>query len=87
MFEMLVTNLHYKIEYLIHIRNLKQALNHAKPYNDMNTNFRQNAKNNFEEDWIINNADEECFFLEKLLKMWEHSNIKLVTRERRRIFS
>ena len=50
MFEMLVTNLHYKIEYLIHIRNLKQALNHAKPYNDMNTNFRQNAKNNFEED-------------------------------------
>ena len=26
--EKLVTNLHDKIEYVIHIRNLKQALNH-----------------------------------------------------------
>ena len=25
----LVTNLHYKIEYVIHIRNLKQELNHG----------------------------------------------------------
>ena len=27
--ERLVTNLHDKIEYVIHIRNLNQALNHA----------------------------------------------------------
>ena len=27
--EMLVANLHDKIEYVIHIRNLKQALNHG----------------------------------------------------------
>ena len=28
-FEKLVTNLHDKSEYVIHIRNLKQALNHG----------------------------------------------------------
>ena len=28
-FEKLVTNLHDKTEYVIHIRNLKQALNHG----------------------------------------------------------
>ena len=28
-FEKLVANLHYKSEYVIHIRNLKQALNHG----------------------------------------------------------
>ena len=46
--EKLVANLHDKTEYIIHIRNLKQALNHhkmlkfdqnacLKPYIDMNT--------------------------------------------------
>ena len=74
--EKLVTNLHDKTEYVIHIRNLKQALNRGlvfkkvhrvikfnqkawvKPYIDMNTKLRENAKNNFEIDFfkLINNS-------------------------------
>ena len=75
--EKLVTNLHDKIEYVVHRRNLKQALNHElilkkvyralkfnqrawlKPYIDLNTKLRQNAKNNFEKDFfkLMNIAD------------------------------
>ena len=59
----LVTNLHYKNEYFIHIRNLKQALNHGlvlnrlikfnqkawlKPCIVTNIKLRQKAKINFE---------------------------------------
>ena len=64
----LVTNIHDKTVYVIHIRNLKQALNHAlvsknvhrawlKPYIDMNNKLRQKAKNNFEKDFfkLMNN--------------------------------
>ena len=32
--EKLVTNLHDKTEYIIHIRNLKQVLNHGSALND-----------------------------------------------------
>ena len=51
-----LTNLHDKNEDVIHIRNLKQALNHGlifnqkdwlKPYIDTNTELRQKAKNRF----------------------------------------
>ena len=64
----LVANLHDKTEYVIHIRNLKQALNHGlvlknvhrvinqnawlKPYIDMNTDLRKKAKNDFEKDFF-----------------------------------
>ena len=44
-FEKLVANLHYKTEYVIHIRNLKQALNQRlvlKKTHKM-TKFNQNA--------------------------------------------
>ena len=50
------TNLYDKNEDVIHIRNLKQALNHGlifnqkdwlKPYIDANTELRQKAKNRF----------------------------------------
>ena len=62
----LITNLHDKKEYVIHIRNLKQALNHGvvlkkvhkgikfnqkawlKPYIDINTKLRKNAKSDSE---------------------------------------
>ena len=59
-FEKLFTNFYYKTEYVIHIKNLKQALNHGlvlkkvhivinqnawrKPYIDMNIQLRKKAK-------------------------------------------
>ena len=43
----LVTNLHDKTEYVIHVRTLKQA-DWLKPYIKMNTELRQQTKNNFE---------------------------------------
>ena len=66
--EKLVANIHDKTEYVIHIRNLKQASDHKlvlkkdhkvikfnqnvrlKPHIDMNTDLRQETKNNFEKD-------------------------------------
>ena len=54
-----VTNLHDQAEYVIHIRNSKQALNHGyQPYIDMNTKLRQKAKNNVKKDFFkqMNNA-------------------------------
>ena len=68
--EKLVVNLHDKTEYVIYIRNLKQALNHGlvlkklhriikfsqnawlKPYIDMNTDLRKEAKNDLEKDFF-----------------------------------
>ena len=57
----LVANLSDKTEYVSHIRNLKQALNHGlafkkpwlKPYIDMNTDLRKKAKNDFEKDLFL----------------------------------
>ena len=91
--EKLVANLHDKTEYIIHIRNLKQALNHhkmlkfdqnacLKPYIDMNTDLRKKAKNYFEKDFfkLMNNAD----FGKTMENMRKRRDIKLVTTERRR---
>ena len=64
----LVCNLYDKEKYVVHIKSLKQALNHGlkfknihriiefnqeawlKPYIDMNTELRKDAKNDFEKD-------------------------------------
>ena len=64
----LVCNLYNKKNYVVHIRSLKQALNHElilnkvhrviqfyqeawlKPYIDMNSEYKKNAKNTFEKD-------------------------------------
>ena len=75
--EKLVTNFHDKSEYVIHLRNLKQTLNHEldleKVYRvnltksiAINTNPRRNAKSNFERDFFI-----IMQFLKKLWEMWE----------------
>ena len=58
--EKFVANLSDKTEYVTHIRNLKQALNHwlafkkpwLKTYIDMNTDLRKKAKNDFEKDFF-----------------------------------
>ena len=68
--ERCVANLHNKIEFLIHIRNLKQDLNHRlvlkkvhrvikfNPYIDMNADLRKAAKNTFVNNFskLINNS-------------------------------
>ena len=68
--EKLVCSIEDKEKYVIHIRALKQALNHGlvlkdvhrvikfnqeawlKPYIDMNTKLRKEAKSEFEEDFF-----------------------------------
>ena len=73
--EKLVTNLYDKNEFVIHVRSLKQALNHGlilekvnkiiefnqkdwlKTCIVMNTELRQKAKNNFENDFFQVNEE------------------------------
>ena len=98
--EKLVTNLNDKNEYVVDIRNLKHALNHGlilekfhevikfnqkawlEPYIKMSTDLRKIAKNYFEKLFfkLMNNA----VFGKTMENVRKHSEIKLVTKERRR---
>ena len=81
--EKLVANLHDKTEYVIHIRNLKQALNHGLVFKKIRTviKFNQNAwlkqcidMNTAPRKKLKNDFEKDFFkliipFLEKLWKM------------------
>ena len=88
----LVCNLHSKNNYIIHIRSLKEALNHGlilkkvhrviqfnqeaclKPYINMNTELRKQAKNDFGKDFfkLMNNS----VFGKMMENVWKHRDIK-----------
>ena len=89
--EKLLANLHYKEEYVIHIRNLKQALSHGLVLKKVDRVIRFNQKGwlelyidmNTELRKSAKNYFEKYFFLSwciiqflKILwKMWENTNI------------
>ena len=101
-FEKLVTNLYDKTDYVIHIRDIKQALNHSLVLKKVwgVITFNQNAwlkpcidmnadlkkKKDFEEGFY--NLMNNCVFGKTMDNVWKHRNSKLViTGRKRKIFT
>ena len=98
--EKLICNIEDKEKYVMHIKVLKQALNHGlvlkkvhrviqfnqedwlKPYIDMNTKLRKEAKNEFEKDFfkLMNNT----VFRKTMENVRNHTDLKLVTTDKER---
>ena len=98
--EKLVTNLHDKSEYVIHIRKLKQAVNRRlilkKAHRVINFNQKTSIKPYIDMNTKLrqkakNNSEKDFFklmnntvFGKNMENVREHRHIKLVTTERRR---
>ena len=96
--EQLVANLHDKTEYVMHIRNLKQALNHGLILRNVHSVIKSNQKawlkTNIEMNSKLrqkakNNFEKDFFTLmnisvfgKTMENVRKHTNIKFVTTER-----
>ena len=84
--EKLVTNLHDETEYIVHIRNLKQALNDGLILKKVHRGIKFNQKAWLKPyiDMNTKRRQKSKYNFEKDFKLTNNRNIKLATSERRK---